>query len=651
MSISRASTRLQAWPRRPGPRCTLAALLIALCPAPARATWSIVAVDPVTREVGAAGASCVDGVVRIAGLAPGKGVVASQASSNLQARDRAVMRLEEGLTPEAILEEITGAAFDTNARRRQYGLAAFNGPPAGFTGAGTSPWAGHKAGANVAVQGNILVGEEVAADALAAFQQLAPGCDARLSDRLMAALEAGARRGGDSRCPFAKAAISAFVLVAGPDDREPSLHLEALAPQDDPASPVTDLRAQYDRWRQAAPGVPCPDAGSVRPDAARADGASAPPEVPGMRPRAVGCAAGGREPAGWPLVMVAWAGRRRISCRRGRRDARLQLMRLGLAATVAMGLVVACSLRNLDDLTTGTVTSPDAGGLLPDSGNGLAPDGGSAGGPGASAQTLFWVDSGDRAVHSATIDGSGARALLTLPSPSYLRSIAVDAVHRKIYFTDSGLKKVQRANIDGTATEDVATGLDTPVGIDLDVPAGKLYFVDQGAKPAIFRANLDGSGKETIVSAGILHPYGLAVDRAGGRIFFVDNGTGIQAVLRAELDGSALTKLGITGVVDPIEIALDPQGGKVYWTEIGPPPRVRRANLDGTNAEDVITQARISTISTPLGVAIDVLARKLYWVDGGNGTVDKIYRAELDGSDARPVVPGLSAPRGLTLAY
>src|SRR5690242_10307190 len=120
MSISRVSARSKAWPRRPGPWCTLIALLA--LPAPARATWSIVAVDPQTREVGAAGASCVEGVVRIAGLAPGKGVVASQAASNVEARDRAVLRLEEGLTPEAILQEITGAAFDTNSRRRQYGL-------------------------------------------------------------------------------------------------------------------------------------------------------------------------------------------------------------------------------------------------------------------------------------------------------------------------------------------------------------------------------------------------------------------------------------------------------------------------------------------------------------------------------------------------
>jgi DNA-binding beta-propeller fold protein YncE len=311
----------------------------------------------------------------------------------------------------------------------------------------------------------------------------------------------------------------------------------------------------------------------------------------------------------------------------------------GLAATVAVGLALGCSLRSLDDLS---------GGAVPPADGGPGPDAASADAAVAGGQTLFWVDSGDRGVHSAAIDGSGARRLITLPSPSYLRSIAVDAVHRKIYFSDSGLKKIQRANLDGTSAEDVVTGLDTPVGLDVDAAAGKLYFADQGARPTIFRANLDGSGKEAIVTAGIMHPYGLALDRAG-RVYVVDNG--LHAIVRVGLDGSGFEKLAVTGVTDPIELAIDPQGGKLYWSDIAMPPRIRRANLDGSGAEDVITQGRSPTLTNPLGVAVDVLARKLYWVDGGGGTLDVIQRAELDGSAIHPVVVGLSAPRGLTIAY
>ena len=634
------SAQVRAWPRRPGPWCTLVLLLL---PAPARATWSIVAVDPQTHEVGAAGASCVDGVIRIAGLAPGKGVVASQAASSLAGRDRAVARLEEGVDPAAILAEITAAAFDTNARRRQYGIAAFSGPPAGFTGSGNSPWAGHAQGANVSVQGNILVGEQVVAEALAAFQ--AEGdCSVRLSDRLMAALQAGGQQGGDSRCDPAKAAISAFLLVARPDDSEPSLHLEALAPDGDPGNPVTDLQAQYDRWRQSQPVRACPDAGASHPrDAAPMVNTETPP----VARRAGGCAVGGGRPGGLLLLVpfLLWR-RRRIFCAAAALgETRRRAMRWGLLAVVTLG----CSLRNLDDLSSGSAPPADADHSAPDSAPPAVDSAASGPDSAGSGQTLFWVDSGDRSVHSATIDGSGAKRLAMLPAPSYLRSIAVDAAHQKIYFSDSGLKKIVRANFDGSAMEDAFTGLDVPVGLDLDAAAGKIYFADQGVKPTIFRANLDGSGKEAIIAAGITHPYGLVLDRAGARLFFVDNG--VHAIFHAGLDGTALTRLNIAGVGDPIEVAIDPREGRIYWSELGVPPKIRRANLDGSGAEDVITQAAMPALSTPLGVAVDVLARKLYWVDGGNGTLDVIQRAELDGSGAHAVVLGLSAPRGLAIGY
>jgi hypothetical protein len=86
-------------------------LLMAIA-APAGATWSIVAVDSQTREVGVAGASCIGGVEVIAGIAPGRGVVAAQAMSNLEGRARAVELLEKGRQPSEILEEIASQAWD-----------------------------------------------------------------------------------------------------------------------------------------------------------------------------------------------------------------------------------------------------------------------------------------------------------------------------------------------------------------------------------------------------------------------------------------------------------------------------------------------------------------------------------------------------------
>ena len=57
--------------------------------------------------------------------------------------------------------------------------------------------------------------------------------------------------------------------------------------------------------------------------------------------------------------------------------------------------------------------------------------------------------------------------------------------------------KIQRANLDGSGVEDLVTsGLDIPRGIALDLAGGKMYWTDWGTEK-IQRANLDGPPSPT----------------------------------------------------------------------------------------------------------------------------------------------------------
>jgi uncharacterized Ntn-hydrolase superfamily protein len=186
--------------RRAAWLAAVALLCSALCPADAGATWSIVAVDPATREVGVAGASCVGNTQMIAGLAPGRGAIAAQAMGNLAGRDRGVEMLAGGASPREVIAAIASARFDSLAgvdtsRLRQYGVAAlgFENAPAAYTGSWTSDWSGHDLAPNVSVQGNLLVGPAVVARALAAFTAAPLAGAGRLADRLLRALEAERR--------------------------------------------------------------------------------------------------------------------------------------------------------------------------------------------------------------------------------------------------------------------------------------------------------------------------------------------------------------------------------------------------------------------------------------------------------------------------
>ncbi|HEX6042326.1 DUF1028 domain-containing protein [Longimicrobium sp.] len=233
----------------------LSTLLLAFAPGRAHATWSITAVDPRTREVGIAGASCTPDVIGIAGVVPGRGVIAAQALTNDAARRRGIEMLRGGASPMEIVRAVTDSVFDPGFGAQQYGVAALGHAPVAYTGAATEAWMGHALDADVSVQGNLLVGERVVGDAMAAYRVAASDTSESLADRLLLALEAGAAAGGDARCP-GQTALSAFLIVAGPDDRRDAQHLRLYVNGQSygGANPVALLRQRYDEWRRLIRG-------------------------------------------------------------------------------------------------------------------------------------------------------------------------------------------------------------------------------------------------------------------------------------------------------------------------------------------------------------------------------------------------------------
>jgi uncharacterized Ntn-hydrolase superfamily protein len=217
-------------------------------------TYSIVAADTQSQEVGGAGTSCLTGddVYVIYRGAPGRGVVHAQAYYSLNARDRAAELLEQGATPIAVLEAVTLPSFDPKVAIRQYGVVDARGASAGFTGTGTMPFASDHQGTvppfAYSVQGNILTSAKVLEQAAAAFRQ--SGCD--LAERLMVALEAGALHGqGDSRCTSKGIPSDSAFLQVESQGGYLSLHVESSGDE----NPLPLLRAKLDAWRVQHP---CP---------------------------------------------------------------------------------------------------------------------------------------------------------------------------------------------------------------------------------------------------------------------------------------------------------------------------------------------------------------------------------------------------------
>src|SRR5512143_3134348 len=158
------------------------------------ATYSIVAWDSATGDLGVAVQSKFLGVGAVVPYArAGVGAIATQAWANTTYGPKGLQLLEQGLDPQRVAETLL--ATDTGAQSRQVGIVDAHGGSYAFTGSSCQPYAGHITGRGYAVQGNILAGEAVV-KAIARTFELTSG---DLADRLLAALDAGEKAGGDKR--------------------------------------------------------------------------------------------------------------------------------------------------------------------------------------------------------------------------------------------------------------------------------------------------------------------------------------------------------------------------------------------------------------------------------------------------------------------
>jgi uncharacterized Ntn-hydrolase superfamily protein len=157
-------------------------------------TFSIVATDGTAWGVAVASKFLGVGAA-VPAAAVNVGAIATQAWANLAYRPDGIALLRSGKSAQEVVDALTSA--DDMREERQLGIVDSRGNAATYTGSGTHPWAGGVAGGGYAIQGNILTGADVVDAMQSAW--LATTDDQPLARRLLAALTAGDRAGGDRR--------------------------------------------------------------------------------------------------------------------------------------------------------------------------------------------------------------------------------------------------------------------------------------------------------------------------------------------------------------------------------------------------------------------------------------------------------------------
>ncbi len=211
------------------------------------ATWSIIIVDPVTGEIGIAGASCTKNCYGIGEIIPGRGAIIVQAMSNNQARAKGVQMILTDHSPYEIITALMDSYFDPE--RQQYAVVTLKhfSAPMTYTGDSTRVYKGAFTTNGISVQGNTLLNETVLEKMLIVAQK---GKDDKLpiDEILILALQAGAQAGGDLRCGEQRA-TSAFITVAKATDKKPYLNLMIFNQAKGGPNAVTMLCKKYDRWK------------------------------------------------------------------------------------------------------------------------------------------------------------------------------------------------------------------------------------------------------------------------------------------------------------------------------------------------------------------------------------------------------------------
>ena len=127
------------------------------------------------------------------------------------------------------------------------------------------------------------------------------------------------------------------------------------------------------------------------------------------------------------------------------------------------------------------------------------------------------------------------------------------------------------------------------------------------------------------------------------KLYWVDVDT--DELRRIELDGTLNQTLAdqadITAATGPRSVTVDDVNGHVYWTNNNS-SEIWRANLDGSSAAPVLTG-----LVSPIGIAVDPFGKKIYWFDAA---ANELWRADIDGSNAAALITtDISNPKALAI--
>ena len=214
----------------------------------AQDTFSIVAVDTATGEIGSAGASCIANSFIISGLIQGVGVFHTQAAYLPGNQQNGYNFMEAGESPDQMIKSLKQSDVGGDSTVRQYGIAVLKPGirTAAYTGKNCMDYKNHIIRPTYTIQGNILLGQHVLDSMEARFLREPRS----LAYKMMAALQGANIPGADSRClTDNKPAISAFIrLSRATDSNDVDYMVLNVSNTKASQNPIDSLQKRFDKF-------------------------------------------------------------------------------------------------------------------------------------------------------------------------------------------------------------------------------------------------------------------------------------------------------------------------------------------------------------------------------------------------------------------
>ncbi|KFP07296.1 Nidogen-2, partial [Calypte anna] len=142
-------------------------------------------------------------------------------------------------------------------------------------------------------------------------------------------------------------------------------------------------------------------------------------------------------------------------------------------------------------------------------------------------KTIYWTDVAGRTISRASLESGAEPETIINSGLISPEGLAVDHLRRAMFWTDSGLDKIERARLDGSERRVLFdTELVNPRAITVDPVRGNLYWTDWNREaPKIETSTVNGANRRVLVNRDIGLPNGLTFDPFSKLLCWADAGT------------------------------------------------------------------------------------------------------------------------------